>query len=145
MTVHLPIALTSAGAAAIINFWIALRVGRMRGAAKVSIGDGGNPQLIARMRAHANFIEYTPVVLILIALIEFSVGSALWLSIASGLFLLGRVAHPLGMDGLPRARQFGTITAMLALIGLGLYAATLPLFGSQAASQPAIEAAPLRG
>ncbi|MGJ3647571.1 MAPEG family protein [Sphingomonas sp. GlSt437] len=143
--VQLPIALTTAGAAAIINFWIALRVGRARGAAKVSIGDGGNPQLIARMRAHANFVEYAPFVVILIALIEFTIGSALWLWIVSGVFLLGRVAHPFGMDGTPRARSFGTITTMLTLLGLGLYAATLPLISAHSTGAPAVEAAPLRG
>jgi len=41
----LPITLTLAGAAALLNIWIAQRVGRARVAHKVSIGDGGNDAL----------------------------------------------------------------------------------------------------
>ena len=72
----LPITLTIAGAAALLNIWLARRVGQMRLTHKVSIGDGGNEALIARMRAQANFVEYTPFVLILIGLIELAEGLA---------------------------------------------------------------------
>ncbi len=37
----LPITLTIAGAAALLNLWLGYRVGQMRQAYKVSIGDGG--------------------------------------------------------------------------------------------------------
>jgi uncharacterized membrane protein YecN with MAPEG domain len=36
------------------------------------VGDLGIPVLRARMRAHANFVEYTPFVLILMALLEYA-------------------------------------------------------------------------
>ena len=41
----LPVTLTAAGLAALLNIWIANRVGRVRGQEKVSIGDGGNARL----------------------------------------------------------------------------------------------------
>lgn len=125
--ISLPITLVSAGAAAIINAWLAIRVGRARGTAKVSIGDGGDLALIARMRAHSNFVEYTPFVLILIGLVELNIGSMVWLWIVAVAFLLGRVAHGLGMSGLPHGRQIGTITTLTIMIGLGVYAAILPM------------------
>ncbi len=50
----LPISLTIAAGAALLNLWLATRVGRVRGQEKVSIGDGGNDRLIRRMRAQAN-------------------------------------------------------------------------------------------
>jgi uncharacterized membrane protein YecN with MAPEG domain len=56
----LPITLSAAGAAALINLWLAIRVGRVRTSEKVLMGDGGNEGVIAAMRAHANFVEYTP-------------------------------------------------------------------------------------
>ena len=65
----LPISLTIAAGAALLNLWLATRVGRVRGQEKVSIGDGGNDRLIRRMRAHSNYIENTPIVLILLALV----------------------------------------------------------------------------
>ena len=85
----LPIALTAAAAAALINIWLSVRVSRLRGSEKVMIGDGGSTRLMAGMRAHANFVEYTPFVLIMIALIELSIGSAMWLWVVSGVYLMG--------------------------------------------------------
>lgn len=144
-SVLLPITLASAGAAAIINVWIATRVGAARGKAKVSIGDGGNEALTARMRAHANFVEYTPFVLILIGLIEFNIGSPVWLYAVSAVFLVGRVLHPLGMDGMRGARMAGTWTTLLILLGLGLYAAALPFLGTATKAPTAIDSTPAKG
>lgn len=126
----LPITLTIAGAAALLNIWLARRVGQMRLAHKVSIGDGGNEALIARMRAQANFIEYTPFVLILIGLIELAEGSQLWLWIVGMAYILGRIAHGFGMDR-PRPdplklRTIGIVVTGLILFGLAVYAIVLP-------------------
>jgi uncharacterized membrane protein YecN with MAPEG domain len=126
----LPITLTIAGAAALLNIWLARRVGQMRLAHKVSIGDGGNEALIARMRAQANFVEYTPFVLILLGLIELAEGSQLWLWIVGVAYILARIAHGFGMDR-PRPdplklRMIGVIVTALILFGLALYAIVLP-------------------
>jgi uncharacterized membrane protein YecN with MAPEG domain len=81
----LPISLTIAAGAALLNLWLATRIGRVRGQEKVSIGDGGNDRLIRRMRAQANYVENTPFVLILLALVELGIGSGRWArSISSG-------------------------------------------------------------
>ena len=125
----LPITLTAAGAAALINIWLAIRVGQKRISDKISIGDGGHPPLIARMRAHANFTEYTPYFLILVALIEMASGTSTWLWIVVGLYLLSRVAHGIGMDmveGQSKLRGIGILVTMLTLVGLAIYALTLP-------------------
>jgi hypothetical protein len=126
----LPVTLTIAGAAALLNIWLARRIGQMRLAHKVSIGDGGNEALIARMRAQSNFIEYTPLVLILMGLIELAVGPALWLWIVGIVYMLGRIAHGFGMDRPPgdplKLRMVGTIVTALVLFGLAVYAIALP-------------------
>jgi uncharacterized membrane protein YecN with MAPEG domain len=123
----LPVALTTTGAAALINLWLGWRVGQVRTAEKISIGDGGNLRLIARMRAQLYFAEYAPVVLILIALLEFASGTQLWLWIAAAVFIIGRVLHGFGMDGWRLGRQIGIATTMLIMAGLALYAAWLGL------------------
>jgi uncharacterized membrane protein YecN with MAPEG domain len=138
----LPVTLMAAGGSALIAFWLALRTGSVRRAAKVSIGDGGDMKLIARMRAQANFTEYTPFILILIALIELTAGTSTWLWIAGALLLIARVAHGLGMDGLRGARTFGTATTFLLLVGLGLYALAIPLLAAHHAPKT-IELTPL--
>lgn len=114
----LPVALTTAGAAAIINFWLALRIVRIRRAQRISVGDGGNALLAARMRAQSNFVEYAPIILILIALIELASGTTIWLWGASILFTASRIFHVFGMDGWMPGRMIGaavTFTLLLAL------------------------------
>lgn len=127
----LPITLTIAGAAALLNIWLAVRVSRLRRAHKVSIGDGGHTGVATRMRAHANFIEYTPIFLILLALIEMARGSETWLWIVAILFILARIAHPFGMDrpGSNPLRAGGVAITWLVLIGLAAYAVAIPYFG----------------
>lgn len=122
----LPIALTATGAAALVNFWLSWRIAQLREAEKISVGDGGNMRLTARMRAQLNFAEYAPVVLILIALIEATRGTQLWLWIVAGTFILGRVLHGLGMDGLRFGRAAGMVCTAPIMIGLALYAMAIP-------------------
>jgi uncharacterized membrane protein YecN with MAPEG domain len=122
----LPIALTTAGAAALVNFWLSWRIAQLRVSEKISVGDGGNMRLIARMRAQLNFAEYAPVVLILVALIEAARGTHLWLWIVAGLFILGRVLHGLGMDGWMAGRSIAMLFTAPIMIGLGIYALVIP-------------------
>jgi hypothetical protein len=121
--------LSAAAAAALINFWLMLRCGSVRTSARIIHGDGGNSLLIKRMRAHANFVESTPFVLILIGAIELAGKGGLWLSIVAGVYLLARVAHPLGMDrDTPNALRVGGIAiTMLTLIGLAVVAVLITL------------------
>ena len=105
----LPVTLTIAGACAVLNLWLAARVvpGRFRG---VAIGDGGDPGIAATMRAHANFAEYAPIVLILLGAIELAGGAFWWLWSAGAVFVVGRIAHALGMTRpAPNALRAGGI------------------------------------
>jgi uncharacterized membrane protein YecN with MAPEG domain len=120
----LPITLTIAGAAAILNIWLAMRVGRLRRALPVNVGDGGDERVQRRMRAHANFAENMPIALILIALIELATGGGLLLWGAGILFVLARIAHPCGMER-PAAnapRGIGNALTLIVQLGLGLWA-----------------------
>ena len=47
----LPATLTAAAAAAIINIWLSIRIGAVRKASGISVGDGGNEALSAWMGA----------------------------------------------------------------------------------------------
>jgi len=85
-------------ALAVVNLWLSIRTGQARQAAKVSIGDGDNPLLRARMRAHANFIEYVPMALILMALIESKGGNENLLWLLGIALVVGRLLHPFGME-----------------------------------------------
>jgi hypothetical protein len=123
----LPITLTIGGACALLSIWLAIRVSHVRRLNSVSIGDGGNAVVATRMRAHANFAEYTPIFLILLAAVELAVGANMWLWGIAILFVLSRLAHPFGMDRpAPNAlRMAGVALTWLALLALGVWAVTL--------------------
>lgn len=125
--VVLPITLSSAAALGIINLWLALRLFRMRLRDAVPIGDGGDDLLAGRMRAHANLVEYAPFVLVLLGLVELARGSSVALAATAAIFVVARIAHPIGMDlrrsNLPRAG--GAILTWLVLAVLAGWAALI--------------------
>jgi len=125
----LPITLCAAAAAAVLNVWLSIRIGMVRTNKKISIGDGGDMELIARMRAQANFIENTPIVLVLIAVVELARTGNVWLMGVAAAYMLGRVAHGVGMDGGPLGfmRGVGTMATMLTQLGLGTWAVSIAL------------------
>ena len=118
-------ALVLAACLALVNGWLSMRVGRVRGQEKVSIGDGGNERVIRRMRAHANFTENAWIVLALVLVIELSVGTSIWLWIAAAAFVLARIAHGIGMDGWYPGRSGGTGVTLLLQLALALWALTI--------------------
>lgn len=121
--------LSLAAAAAIINIWLTMRVGRLRMAGKILYGDGGDELLMRRMRAHANFIENTPLVLILTGAIELSGRGGTWLALVGAFYMLARVAHAIGMDGtrIWRLRTAGALITMLTQIELAVIAVLIAL------------------
>ena len=82
---------------ALLGLVLWFRVTKMRAELKVSIGDAGNPDLHERIRQHGNFIEWAPMVLLLMVIAEGNGAGALWLHISGALLLAGRVIHPFGL------------------------------------------------
>ena len=62
----LPVTLVLAAGCALINLWLAIRIGAVRRVAQVFVGDGGDERVIRRMRAQANFAENAPFVVALV-------------------------------------------------------------------------------
>jgi len=120
----LPVTLSSAAAAALMSFWLAQRVFRLRAATKTTHGDGGHGALARRIRAQANFVEYTPFVLFLIGAVELAGRGGLWLGIVAAVYFLCRIAHAIGMgsESVPITRMVGMWATFLTLIGLAVYA-----------------------
>ena len=120
----LPITLTLAAACAILNLWLATRCVGLRMANKTLHGDGGDQLLARRMRAQANFIEYTPIALILFALVELALGSPTWLWIAAATYAIARIVHPLGMDADHPTpwRAAGALLTWVVTVGLAMAA-----------------------
>jgi uncharacterized protein len=125
----LPTTLSLAAAAALINIWLGIRCGQVRTREKISIGTGGSDALERRMRAQLNFVENTPWVLALAAAIELAEKGGQWLAIVGALYMIGRVAHGLGMDGgaMERGRMVGVLISMLTQVGLAIVAVLILL------------------
>ncbi len=142
----LPITLVMAAAAGLINLWLAVRVTQVRSKSNVWLGDGGSEAVIARTRAHTNFVEYAPFVLILVGLIELAHGSSLWLWLLGVAFILARLCHGLGMDpSAPRfLRSTGAITTLVVLLALSVWAMIIGYQGTAAkpTASPVIISAP---
>lgn len=89
---------------------------------KIDLGDGGNESMRQRIRAQANFIEYVPMALILIALMENGSVGPRWLLVAMGATLVvARAWHAQGLlssSGVSVGRFAGTnLTAVVILVG----------------------------
>lgn len=133
----LPVTLAAAAACALLNAWLTYRVGQIRRAEKILVGDGGSTRLTARMRAQLNFVEHAPFVLILIGLIELAVGTETWLWAVAALFVGGRILHAFGMDGWMPGRTIGIVVTLLVTVGLAGYAAAIPYLAFE--ESPTIE------
>ena len=66
-------------------------VGRRR--AGISLGDGDDPGMLRVVRGHANFAEYVPLALIMLAILELSGTSPLVLHGLGLALLAGRLLH----------------------------------------------------
>jgi len=92
------------------------------GAGNPSLGDGGNPAMLRRIRGHANFAEYVPLILVLMGLLELS-GSQKWVLHALGAVLLvGRLLHGYAFSFTKEhvfGRSAGIVLTLVALLGAG--------------------------
>lgn len=86
-----------AGILGIMAVAIAFPAGRLRGSTGISIGDGGNKDLLLAMRRHGNFAESVPIVLILMGLLEMNNVGSIATHVFGVVLVLGRAAHAFGI------------------------------------------------
>lgn len=82
---------------ALLALFLGGAVGAMRGKKKISLGDGGDEELIVANRRHMNFVESVPFALLLMALIELSGAPKAWLHYLGAPLVLARLIHPFGL------------------------------------------------
>jgi uncharacterized protein len=112
----MPVFFVCAGLLGLLAAVLTVNVGIVRGRKKINLGDGGDPEMIAAIRAHANLIEFAPLCLLLIYIASDFYG--FWTTaILSALFLLARVLHAGGMLGvIPRGRFLGATGTTVVLV-----------------------------
>ena len=116
---------------ALLLLVLAVRISLTRGSARIGIGDGGNHELIKRIRAHANATEYLPIALLLLLLLDLGQTPPLWLHAFGVVLIVGRVLHAIGLSqtsGPSLGRMVGTALTwgvMLVMAGLLLWKAVM--------------------
>jgi uncharacterized protein len=110
---------------ALIYAVLALQVARLRRDNRVLFGDAENGKLRTAIRVHANFIEYVPIITLLVALLEMSGAPASRVHFLMGALLLSRLLHPMGMAARPGTWQFnaGRVAGILLTIAVLVAAA----------------------
>lgn len=95
----IPITLTYASIFALFALALSFRAGSSRGKTGISVlyGDPLNMELAERVRVHQNFLEYVPMILIVMGGIEAGGGSSMFLYIVGDLLIISRIAHALGL------------------------------------------------
>ena len=105
-----------AGLLGLLGVVLTLQVGRLRGQKRINLGDGGDPEMIAAIRAHGNFVEFTPLLLLLIYMASDFHGFRVT-AILSVVLLVARVLHAGGMLGLiPKGRLLGAVGTTILLL-----------------------------
>jgi len=82
---------------AVMLFILWLNVVKRRALAEVSIGFGSDATLHEKIRRHGNFVEFVPLVLVVMALAELRGGNGIALHVAGILLVMSRAVHPFGL------------------------------------------------
>ena len=114
---HIPyITALYAGQLGLIAIAIAFLAGSTRGRLNVSLGDGGHTELLLAMRRHANFVEWVPLALILIAVLEMNGVSSRAIHSLGGVLVVSRILHAIGI----KADSMKSIARLLGASGTAL-------------------------
>ncbi len=82
---------------AVIMLALWINVTRARAARSVSIGHGEDVGLHEKIRRHGNFIEWVPLVLLIMLIGELRGVGPAWLHAAGLLLVISRLIHPFGL------------------------------------------------
>jgi uncharacterized membrane protein YecN with MAPEG domain len=121
----MPVTITALYAAilALIIVALGINVTVHRVKLKVSLGDGGNPQMLRMIRLHANACEYIPLALILMLAYEINGGWHTALHLVGIALIAGRLIQIWGMwstDVPGAARGTGQTLTWLSIAALAI-------------------------
>ena len=108
--------------AALLTLWfivLSLRVIKLRGHHRVSLGDADRPDLRRAIRGHANFAEYVPLALLLLLVIELSRFSLYVVHLIGAVLLIARLLHGYALAFTPEwkfGRVWGAALTFVVLV-----------------------------
>jgi uncharacterized membrane protein YecN with MAPEG domain len=110
--------------AGLLSIWflvLSIRVIQYRGKASINLGDGGDPVMQRRIRAHGNFAEYVPLILLMMGFLELRHASIYLLHALGATLLVARVLHGIALSFTEKwfpGRFVGTALSF-GLLGIG--------------------------
>jgi hypothetical protein len=108
---------------------LSARVIVQRRAARVEIGFGESPELLRRSRVHANFAEYVPFALLLLALAESLKAPSIVLHLLGLTLLVARLLHAYGLSQTPHILRWRALGVSLTLTVIALTALICFIYG----------------
>jgi len=117
------LSLMFAGVHVLLLLAFSAQVSRWRGRAKANLGDGGNAELARWIRVQGNFVEYVPLALLLLALLEIAGTPRAWLLAGGSALLAGRLLHAWGLSrhaGVTTGRYYGMALTWGVLLAAAL-------------------------
>ncbi|WP_166425928.1 MAPEG family protein [Paraglaciecola sp. 20A4] len=120
---HTPITAFYGGLLGITFMYLSILVIRGRRSQKISLGHGENPHFLGIIRAHGNFAEYVPLILILMLVAEVNMAHEAVLHATGAALVVGRIVHAYGLKhhtGASWQRVSGMLLTFAALIGLSV-------------------------
>lgn len=119
------ITLLYAGLCTMLVVILAIRVAYWRFTRKIGIGDGGDRELLKRMRAHGNAIENMPLALILLGGMELNGYSGTIIHSFGVVLFVSRLAHAIGLSissGTSVGRFAGSMFTWLLMLTMAGFA-----------------------
>ncbi|KXI27303.1 MAPEG family protein [Paraglaciecola hydrolytica] len=120
---HTPITAFYAGLLAFLFVYLSVLVMQGRRTKRIGLGDNNDKEMSRLIRAHANFAEYVPLILVLMLIAEINHIEYQYLHIAGASLVVGRILHAIGLKrhaGASWQRVAGMILSLIALLEIAI-------------------------
>lgn len=118
------ITLLYAGLCTILVIFLAIRVALWRKHYKIGLGDGGDRELLKRVRVHANAVENMPLALILLGGMELNGYNNNLIHGFGSVLFVSRLAHAWGLSrhsGSSAGRLVGMLFTWLPMLAMAMF------------------------
>lgn len=109
---------------ALLIIILAVRVMLRRREKRIGIEDGGDHELRKRIRVHANAVEYVPIALILLLVVELNQTQPMLIHAFGIALIVGRVLHAFGLSKTSKVsfgRAVGMLLSLLTIVGMAVF------------------------
>jgi len=108
----------------LLAIFLAYKVGIARGRSKTLLGEGDSSSLLQAIRSHGNLVEYAPLAMIMLGLLEISGVDQLKLHLLGSVFFVSRILHAYGLSISSEStpyRMVGTLGSWVVMLAMALF------------------------